>query len=46
MDLRGGEYLGIGIGGFGGEEAFGGGVDGRVEKRFGSLARIAIFLLG
>lgn len=44
VDLRGGGYLGIGIGGFGGEEVFWGGVDGRVEKTFGSLARIAIFL--
>lgn len=49
-DLRGGGgYLGTGIGGLGGEDVwrrgmFGGGVDGRVEKRLedGSLAIMGI----
>lgn len=51
-DLRGGGYLGIGMGGFGGGGDgdgggwFEGGVEWRVEKRlgFGSVARIAIAL--
>ena len=48
LDLRGGGYLGIGIGGRGGidvGESFGGGPGGREEKRLeepGSVARITI----